>query len=306
MKISDNSLLDIIAMLELLINQKVVTPLNVEKNVMSSQAAMDFRKRLEIFAEQAKPCLFPGNIINKFIFVDNEEVPLRIYIPAHRQKMPIALFIHGGGFVAGSIATHENVCRTLAQGMCILFVSVEYPLAPETKHQKITEVCYQVLCWTANHAQYLGADPTNLMVMGDSAGGNLAAVCALMARDRQGPKIGCQVLINPIVDLVHPGIYEPYRNCYLNHKIEQTHPYVSPVYANLHDLPETFIVLNEGDCLYSQGKQYATLLCKAGVKVTEKSFPGGHLGYHFANVDGRAKEPIAWLLRMNPVSLLPN
>lgn len=263
---------------------------------MSFQAAMAFRKRLQAFSDQSKSLPFSGDIINKMILIGKDAISLRIYLPEHTQAKSIALFIHGGGFVAGNISSHENVCRTLASRMSAVFVSVEYPLAPEVKHQKITEACYQALCWVADNAGCFNALSNKLMVVGDSAGGNLAAVCALMARDRQGPQLSCQILINPITDLVHPGIYEQYRDCYLSNEAEQTHAYVSPLYADLCGLPPAFIVLHKEDCLYEQGKQYATLLNRAGVKVIEKCFSGGHLGYHFANVDERSEEPISWLL----------
>ena len=133
--------------------------------------------------------------------------------------------------------------------------------------------------------------------MGDSAGGNLAAVCSLMARDRNGPKIKYQALINPMVDLTNPGVYKEYCSCYLRSIEDAKSAYTSPVFADLKNLPTTFLVINEEDCLYEQNINFDSLLKNANVEIYSKVFPGWHLGHHFADMDQRAEEPINWLLK---------
>ncbi|WP_439651525.1 alpha/beta hydrolase [Nocardia sputi] len=129
------------------------------------------------------------------------EVGVRIYRPAAAAgRAPIVIFCHGGGFVLCGLDSHDRFCRAIAVGAGAIVVSVDYRQAPEHRFPAAAEDAYAALCWVADHAESLGGDPARLVVAGDSAGGNLAAVMALMTRDRGGPPIARQLLLYPMLD----------------------------------------------------------------------------------------------------------
>ncbi len=130
------------------------------------------------------------------------DIPIRIYTPRELkpgEKLPVLLWFHGGGFVIGSIDTHDSACRMLANNADCLVVSVDYRLAPEHKFPAGVEDCQAAMKWTALHAVEFGGDASCMAVGGDSAGGNLAAVMAILARDAAHPKLVFQLLIYPCV-----------------------------------------------------------------------------------------------------------
>ena len=130
------------------------------------------------------------------------ELTMRLYHPGGDRPPPLVLYFHGGGFVMCNIDTHDDMCRTLCRHTGAALLSVEYRLAPEAKFPAAPEDCYAALCWAAAHAAQLDIDPERLAVAGDSAGGNLAAVAALMARDRGGPALRSQVLLCALTSLL--------------------------------------------------------------------------------------------------------
>ena len=114
------------------------------------------------------------------------DIPIRLYAPAADAPLPVLVFFHGGGWVIGDLETHDTLCRRLANAVGCLVVSVDYRLAPEHPYPAAAEDAYAATRWVAEHAQAIGGDATRIAVGGDSAGGNLTAVVALMARDRRG------------------------------------------------------------------------------------------------------------------------
>src|SRR5205814_1116533 len=131
-------------------------------------------------------------------------IPLRIYRPAGvPASTPLAglVYFHGGGWVIGDLETHDVLCRQLTAESGASVVSVDYRLAPEHKFPAAADDAWAATRWVVDHAGELGVDPTKLAVGGDSAGGNLAAVVALQARDAGGPKVALQVLLYPVTDL---------------------------------------------------------------------------------------------------------
>jgi acetyl esterase len=217
--------------------------------------------------------------------VANGVIDVRVYTPFGAAPFAGHVYFHGGAWALGNMRNHyfDAKCRfRCARAGCVV-VSVDYRLAPEHKAPTAAEDCYAALCFTAQHAAVLGIDPALLSIGGDSAGGNLAAVVALMARDRKGPAVMFQLLEVPAVDLTmsHPSIAEFGDGYYLSKAMMQSaadyylvdpsqasHPYVSPLFASdLSGLPPAFVMTAEFDPLRDEGEAYAARLSEAGVDV---------------------------------------
>ena len=230
-------------------------------------------------------------IINQTIPGPAGEIPIRIYIPVENKILPVALFFHGGGWVQGNLDSHDNVVRYLAARSGCIMVSVDYRLAPENPFPAAVEDAYTALTWVEGNAKSFKGDPTKIAVMGDSAGGNLSAVVAMMARDKNGPSISRQVLIYPATNLqaLNTDSYkffgegfmltrkkiEWFRAHYLPNKSDWSHPMVSPLLAKDHShLPPATIITAQMDPLRDEGKQYADKLIQSGVDVRYHCFEG--------------------------------
>src|SRR4051794_13750969 len=145
-------------------------------------------------------------------------IRIRVTAPEGDGPFPALVYFHGGGWVVGSIATHDAVCRAITRDAGVAVVSVEYRLAPEHPFPAAVEDAYAATAWVAAHGPTIGVDPARIAVGGDSAGGNLAATVALMARDRreEGPRLACQVLVYPITnDNLNTPSYRQYAKGYL-------------------------------------------------------------------------------------------
>ena len=226
-------------------------------------------------------------------------IPARIYTPTKlRQRgglAPCLVFFHGGGWVIGDLDSHDVVCRKLAHEGELIVISVDYRLAPEHKFPAAVDDAIVATKWIADNAKQLGIDAGRLMVGGDSAGGNLAAVVALAARDGNGPEIAGQVLIYPATDfsMKHPSHSEPetsillthtvikwFRDHYLNGLADGQDWRASPALAKtLAGLPPAYVLTAGADPLRDEGDEYAARLKDAGVSVTYKNFPGQFHGF---------------------------
>ncbi|MGW4326232.1 alpha/beta hydrolase [Nocardia sp. NPDC004573] len=222
------------------------------------------------------------------------EVRVRIYRPASAaQAAPVVLFCHGGGFVICSLDSHDRFCRAMAVGADAIVVSVDYRQAPEHRCPAAAEDAYAALCWVAGHADALGGDPARLVVAGDSAGGNLAAVTALLARDRGGPEIARQLLLYPMLDPAcatasyrenAEGYFTTaahlrwYWRQYLG-KHDGVDPYANPLHAELSGLPPAHIVTAEYDPLRDEGEDYGRRLRQAGVAAEIHRYDGMFHGF---------------------------
>jgi len=218
------------------------------------------------------------------------DIPVRIYAPENTSPTPALVYFHGGGWVIGTLDTHDPICRHLTKETGAVVVSVDYRLAPEHKFPAGPEDCYAATCWVADHAAELGIDAKRIAVGGDSAGGNLAAVVSLMARDRGKPKIGFPLLVYPVTD--HSYDTASYRenakdlllekdsmvwfwNHYLASPADGENPYASPLRAkDLKGLPPAMVVTAEFDPLRDEGEAYAKRLREAGVPVKHKRYDG--------------------------------
>lgn len=221
-------------------------------------------------------------------------IPVRIYTPAGSGPFPVLVYFHGGGWAAGSPATHDDVCRFLCNRAVCVVMSVDYRLAPEHTFPAAFDDAYASTLWARNNPGRLNSDPERIAVAGDSAGGNLAAAVALASRDRGGPKLVLQVLAFASTDLAsldtdsyrqnnasagltrEKVIY--FRNQYLPNPEDRTHPYVSPLRASgHHGLPPALIIVGEKDIVRDDGLHYGAELEKSGVRVRTVMLPGqGH------------------------------
>lgn len=215
------------------------------------------------------------------------DIPLRIYHPAGvetRALLPVVVFFHGGGWLIGSIKTHDRLCRYLANAAQAVVVSVDYRLAPEHKFPAGLNDCLAAVNWVAENAARIGADAGQLAVAGDSAGGNLAAVVTQWCRDHGGPAIAYQLLFYPVTDPL--GAHRPSRiryaeglileelmidwflGHYVNTPAESADSRVSPLRAeSFAGLPPAFVLNASLDPLCDEGKAYADKLSAAGVPV---------------------------------------
>ncbi|MFF5965215.1 alpha/beta hydrolase [Streptomyces collinus] len=223
------------------------------------------------------------------------EIPLRIHRPALTDRAPVLVYFHGGGMCMGSNHSFEPLARRLAHSSGATVVSVEYHLAPESPPPAQFDDAYAATLWTAGHADDLGIDPDRLVVIGDSAGGTLAAAVALAARDRSGPAISCQVLVYPgldrdmgarsIADCADAPILSRDDVLFLNEIADSGQgypdsPYRIPAYADdLTGLPPAIVVTAECDPLRDWGERYAGRLREARVQTTLTRYPGSYHGF---------------------------
>jgi acetyl esterase len=219
------------------------------------------------------------------------DVAVRVYEPGTgKAPRPFVMWFHGGGMVIGSVAEHDGFCRALADASGAIVVSVEYRLAPENRYPAAVEDCYAATAWVREHGAELGGDPRRLAVGGDSAGGNLAAVTALLARERKGPPLLLQILVYPMLDssLSHPSMRELgeghlltsravawFWGHYLGDDGDGRDPIASPEFADdLAGLPPALVITAEYDPLRDEGEAYALRLEQAGVPLTASRYSG--------------------------------
>ncbi len=218
------------------------------------------------------------------------EIPIRVYRPEGAGTLPVLVFFHGGGWVIGSLDTHDPSCRTLARDAGCVVVSVDYRLAPEHRYPSAADDCYAAACWVAEHAGELGVDPARLAVGGDSAGGNLAAAVTLMARDRGAPAIAYQLLVYPVTDadfdrpsylenaegyLLERASMQWFWGHYVPDAATRNEAYAAPLRAdNLAGLPPARVLTAEFDPLRDEGEAYALRLREAGVPTEQVRYDG--------------------------------
>jgi acetyl esterase len=217
-------------------------------------------------------------------------IPVRVYTPAGTPPFPLVAYFHGGGFVVGSLDTADRMSRRLARRAGCVVVSVGYRLAPEHPFPAGVEDACAATRWVAERGREWGGDPGRLAVAGESAGGNLAAVVALLARDAGGPPLAFQLLVYPVVDMVgdYPSRTENgegylltaeelrwYDGLYLGRAPRRDDLRASPLLAASHaGLPPALVITAEYDPLRDEGEAYAEKLRRAGVPVRASRYPG--------------------------------
>ena len=226
-------------------------------------------------------------------------IPIRIYRASLNENQPGIVYFHGGGFVLGNLDSHDGTCRRLCMNIGCTVVSVDYRLAPESLYPAAVDDSYAATQWVATNAKTLKIDPARIAVAGDSAGGNLAAVVALIARDRGTPKLCHQLLTYPVTDMAFTSeSYTSNGNGYFltkdmmawfgtqyvppGHNVED--PLLSPIYAaDLSKLPPATVITAEYDPLRDEGEAYAKRLQDAGVPTRLLRFDGVIHGFFSMN-----------------------
>jgi acetyl esterase len=213
-------------------------------------------------------------------------IPVRTYRPASSEPLGILVWYHGGGFVIGDLDTADATARDLATRAGCVVVSVDYRLAPEHRFPAAADDAWSALRWAADSASSLGGDPGRLAVGGDSAGGNLAAVTAIRARD-EGLALRHQLLVYPVIDLAagFPSRVENgegyfltkdamdwFESCYLGDH-EPHDPVASPLYADVAGVAPAHVLTAGFDPLRDEGEAYAEALAGAGVEVVDDRYP---------------------------------
>ncbi len=253
----------------------------VELRTLMDQAAVPSAVAIGSVTEHTAPGVLGG-------------IPVRVYRPAGGDPKPLIVYYHGGGWVLGSLTTHDGICRGLAAGVDAVVASVDYRLAPEHRFPAAVEDARAALDWAVCHVSSLGADASRLVVAGDSAGGNLAAVMAQAAR-AHGPAIAFQLLVYPVTDHEFTsasmeenatGYYLTremmrwFYGLYLNHEREGADPRVSPLReTDLAGLPPAYVMTAEYDPLRDQGDAYAAAMAAAGVTVQARQCPSLFHGF---------------------------
>jgi acetyl esterase len=212
------------------------------------------------------------------------DVAVRVYTPLGDAPKPLLLLTYGGGFITGSVEIADGAARQLAASSGAVIVAVDYRLAPEHPFPAGLEDSYSALVWAAAHARELRADPSFVVVAGDSSGGNFAAALTLMSRDRGGPEIAHQLLVYPVLDsdfgrpsyadsgdgyFLTRAAMERFWEEYVSRPEDRQNPYAAPLRApDLSGLPPATIILCLKDPLRSDGEAYAARLAEAGVPVS--------------------------------------
>ncbi|KQX23350.1 MULTISPECIES: alpha/beta hydrolase [unclassified Sphingomonas] len=232
-------------------------------------------------------------VASSFVVGDGCETPVRIYRPAGDGPQPALVYFHGGGFTIGSIESYEPLAMALAEASGATVISVHYPRLPEATPRAMIEASFDSLAWTHAMAEGLRIDPARIGVAGDSAGAFIAAQLAILARDRGGPAIACQVLLYGVFDIAeraaHRAAVDPvltlpvieamlrtWRACDARDPIGLVPPLRN---RDLSGLPPATMIVAEHDPMLEEGRDYAGALRKAGTAADIRTAPAMPHGF---------------------------
>lgn len=244
-------------------------------------------------------------------------IKVRIYTPKGNGPFPLVVFYHGGGWCIGSLNCYDGICAIIANRTPAVVLSVDYRLAPENIFPAAIDDCYSALKYAANRATALDADPARIIVMGDSAGGNLAAAVSIKSKNENGPRIASQVLIYPATNISNLAtksyrlfgegydldreMMDMFISHYLPDKKDRKNPYASPALAKcLKALPSALLITAEFDPLRDDGKRFARKLKRVGVPVKYSLYKGvihGFLSFTTFRASQKAFDEIAGFIR---------
>ncbi|SCF10595.1 acetyl esterase [Micromonospora purpureochromogenes] len=257
--------------------------MQVQQRVPLTRAALPAARLSMVQATPAEVGDAPP--IRSVVNVDAGGVAARLYRDGDHDAMPVVLYAHGGGWVMGSVDTHDGLCRHLAAESGWAVLSVDYRLAPECPYPAAVDDMARALTWLRGPgAARHGLDPGRIAVAGDSAGGHLAAVTARRARDA-GTRLVGQMLICPVIDPAadYPALDEYgldreemrfFWDAYAPPGVDRTQPDLDPLRADLTGLPPAVVITAELDLLSAEGERYAARLLAAGVPVTAARYQG--------------------------------
>ena len=238
-------------------------------------------------------------------------IAARLYVPGGAASpAPLVVYFHGGGWVLGTLETHDGTCRALARASGAAVLSIDYRRAPEHRYPAAAEDCYAAVCWARDHAAALGCDGARLAVAGDSAGGNLAGAVAIMARDRGGPALRHQLLLYPVTDddyslpsyaengggefYLGQAAMEWFWGHYLGGQSDAPLAKIAHT-PNLAGLPPATVLTAQYDPLRDEGMAYAARLAQAGVSVDAAVAPG--MIHGFFSMFQAIPDALGWIER---------
>ncbi|EPH0541138.1 alpha/beta hydrolase [Serratia marcescens] len=274
------------------LDERIAAFLTASADAPPPASLAEMRAATETGLRQLQGEAEPSGGVRDFTVVaaDGYRIALRAYLPAGENRaaaQPAMLFAHGGGWCLGSLALYDRPCQALANATGRVILLVDYRLAPEYPFPQPLEDVYRALCWVAQQAPQLGIDAKRLAVGGDSAGGNLAAAVALLARDRGGPHIERQLLLYPALsrEMTTKSYCEFAEGyfltrdamvfCWQQYLAQRRDPGAEPLHAaTLRGLPPATILSCEYDPLRDEAEQYAQRLREAGVPVRCERLPG--------------------------------
>jgi len=247
------------------------------------------RQNLSIAARKTPKVSYDGEITERIISTSVRQTPVRVYQPQGEASLPVVVYFHGGGFVMGDLELMDHVCRIIANAVGCAVVNVEYGLAPEYKFPGGLEECYEVVKWVHDNAALLRFDPDNIVVAGDSAGGNFATAVCLLAKQRMEFSLVHQVLFYPVVDFTmdnaakFEGLPEVMLNAedlsimgklYFASESDKSRPEASPLLApSLAGLPPATVITAGIDPLGKEALLYVERLKAENIPVEHKHFP---------------------------------
>ena len=284
-------------------NRAFLEALESQGRLRVEELPVDAARALFLTLQSFPARKLPSDIDDRVLPVGpSGQISIRIVRPrGGEQPLPVVMYFHGGGFVLGDKESFDWVVREIANGAGAAVVFVEYSRAPEAKYPVAVEEAYAATKYVAENGAALNLDSSRIAVAGDSAGGNLAAVTALLAKERRGPKLVYQVLLNPATDMASetPSLHEFgegyfltesamkwFGRQYLSEPADTRKPTASPLRATpgqLEGLPPALVITSEFDPLRDQGEAYAQKLAEAGVRVTAVRYLGTVHGFPVLN-----------------------
>lgn len=280
------------------------SPFNARNNPTIANAVMG------LLAKRGRPAVEAvGDVSHRLIPGPEGDLLVRIYRPRGNGPFPVLVYFHGGGWVIANLDTYDGSCRALTNAANCVVVSVAYRQAPESKFPAAAEDAYAATQWVMTNAAQIKGDPRRVAVGGESAGGNLAAVTCLMARDRKGKLPVHQMLVYPVTNYafdtpsyrenanakpLSQAMMKWFWSYYLKNAADGQNPYASPLRGNLSGLPPATLITADIDPLRSEGQAYAQKLQAAGVAVKATNYTGvTHEFFGTGAVVDKAKQAVS-------------